>query len=67
VATDKDMKIRFFFKNPTIFWLLAAGVYCRNMVILEFYFGNVAIFLGPFFFKNILCSGPNPVFCVAKW
>jgi len=23
------------------------------MVILEFYFGNIAIFLGPFFFSNI--------------
>jgi hypothetical protein len=50
VATDKDMKIRKKFKNPTIFYLLA-GVYCKNMVTLEFYFGNMAIFLGPFFSK----------------
>jgi len=66
VATDKDMKIRKKIKNPSIF-LPLAEVYCKNMVILEFYFGNMAIFLGPFFFKNILCIGPNPVFCVAKW
>ncbi len=40
------------FKNPTIFWLLA-GVYCRIMVILELYFGNMAIFLGVHFFSKI--------------